>query len=469
MRVGVIGATGYAGSEVLRLCASHPDLEVVLATGETNAGKRVGEHVPALAAAYPTTVYAETDTVVTSDVDVVFVALPHGQSQKVVPELVARNISVVDLGADFRLSDVNDYRALVRRRPRSARTAPEGGLRTGGTTPQRVGRRDVDRRAGLLSRRPARSRSGRSSTLSVIERRGIIVNALSGTSGAGRALSERLHFSRLAGNAEAYGLLSHRHTPEIQQELDAELLFTPHLVATSRGMLVTAYARVRDPTLTTESALALLRSDLRRGSLRGRHRRTSDAEGSRREQPLLRERARRRTNRVAHRHEFDRQPHQGRGGPGDSGLERRHRARRDARTPDDRRDAVNCVVVKLGGHALDSLLPTSPVLVDLAHDVARTARRRRERRRRARRRTADRRTAGRGLGSRARSRTGFASPTPRPCEFVVMALSDVNVRIVAALNDAGLASVGTVRCGRERCCVRSRWANPTTASATRRS
>jgi N-acetyl-gamma-glutamyl-phosphate reductase len=93
----------------------------------------------------------------------------------------------------------------------------------------------------------------------VIERRGIVVNALSGTSGAGRATSDRLHFSRLAGNAEAYGLLSHRHTPEIQQELDAELLFTPHLVSTSRGMLVTAYGRVADATLTTDSALSLLR------------------------------------------------------------------------------------------------------------------------------------------------------------------------------------------------------------------
>ncbi len=85
------------------------------------------------------------------------------------------------------------------------------------------------------------------------------MNALSGTSGAGRAMSERLHFSRLAGNAEAYGLLSHRHTPEIQQELDAELLFTPHLVATSRGMLVTAYGRVTESSLTTDAALALLR------------------------------------------------------------------------------------------------------------------------------------------------------------------------------------------------------------------
>src|SRR5580692_7175444 len=110
MRVGVIGATGYAGSEVLRLCATHPDLDVVLATGESNAGRRISEFVPALAAAYPTMVFAETGALDTVDLDVAFVTLPHGQSQKVVPSLLARRVSVVDLGADFRLKDVDDYR-----------------------------------------------------------------------------------------------------------------------------------------------------------------------------------------------------------------------------------------------------------------------------------------------------------------------------------------------------------------------
>ncbi len=259
MRVGVIGATGYAGSEVLRLCASHPDLEIVLATGETNAGKRIGEHVPALAAAYPSTVFADTNTVFTSDVEVVFVALPHGQSQKLVPQLMARNVSVVDLGADFRLKDVNDYRTWYG----EAHRAPE--LLTSAVYGL-VERHRKELLGATLIAVPGCYPTASVLALGpfldaeVIERRGIVVNALSGTSGAGRSISERLHFSRMAGNAEAYGLLSHRHTPEIQQELGAELLFTPHLVATSRGMLVTAYARVRDTTLTTESALALLRS-----------------------------------------------------------------------------------------------------------------------------------------------------------------------------------------------------------------
>jgi N-acetyl-gamma-glutamyl-phosphate reductase len=86
------------------------------------------------------------------------------------------------------------------------------------------------------------------------------VNALSGASGAGRATNDRLHFSRLSGNAEAYGLLTHRHTPEIEQEIGATLLFTPHLVPVARGMLVSAYARVTSTSLTTNDALSLLRS-----------------------------------------------------------------------------------------------------------------------------------------------------------------------------------------------------------------
>jgi N-acetyl-gamma-glutamyl-phosphate reductase len=257
-----MGATGYAGSEVLRLCASHPDLEVVLATGESNAGKRVAEYVPALAAAYPTTVFAPTNDVLTSDVDVVFVALPHGHSQKVVPQLIDRGVHVVDLGADFRLKDSNDYLTWygdTHAAPALLANAVYGLVErhrkelVGATLIAVPGCYPT---ASILALGPFLDAGA-------IERHGIVVNALSGSSGAGRAASDRLHFSRLSGNAEAYGLLSHRHTPEIQQELDAELIFTPHLVATSRGMLVTAYGRVTDASLTTDSALALLRETYR--------------------------------------------------------------------------------------------------------------------------------------------------------------------------------------------------------------
>ena len=258
MRVGIVGATGYAGLEVLRLCASHEDAEVVLATGESNAGRRVAEHAPALARLYPELVYAATNAVIDASLEVAFLALPHGHSQRLVPQLIANGVQVVDLGADFRLKNPADYLDWYGEQ----HSVP--GLLSQSVYGLVERHRDELVGASLIAVPgcyPTASSLALGPFLDAghIERRGIIVNALSGASGAGRATSDRLHFSRLAGNAEAYGLLAHRHTIEIQQELGAELLFTPHLVPTSRGMLVTAYAKVTTKGLTTEGALEHLR------------------------------------------------------------------------------------------------------------------------------------------------------------------------------------------------------------------
>lgn len=256
----MIGATGYAGSELLRLSASHPDLDVVLATGESNAGKLVGEFVPALAALYPSMVFEPLAALDDADLDVAFVALPHGQSQLVVPELLTRGVQVVDLGGDFRLKSVETYEqwygaahvapallassiyGLVERH--RAELVGATFITVPGCYPT----------ASALALGPFLDRG-------LITRTGIVVNALSGVSGAGRAPSDRLHFGRLAANAEAYGLLDHRHTPEIEQELGAQVIFTPHLLPVSRGMLVTAYGQlaVATDSFTTHDALTVLR------------------------------------------------------------------------------------------------------------------------------------------------------------------------------------------------------------------
>jgi N-acetyl-gamma-glutamyl-phosphate reductase len=259
MRIGIVGATGYAGSELLRLSADHPDLEMVVATGETNAGRRVAEHVPALAALYPSTIFSSTSAIFEAELDVVFLALPHGQSQHLVPGLLERGAQVVDLGADFRLKQATDYvtwyghehvapallatsvYGLVERH--RAQLAGATMIAVPGCYPT----------ASALALGPFLDRG-------LMARTGIIVNALSGVSGAGRTPSDRLHFGRLAANAEAYGLLTHRHTPEIQQELGAELLFTPHLIPAGRGMLVTAYGRATSNSFTTDDALEVLRT-----------------------------------------------------------------------------------------------------------------------------------------------------------------------------------------------------------------
>ena len=257
MRVAVVGASGYAGQELLRLAATHPDLEVVLATGESAAGTAIGEHAPALAAVYAGQSFAPTSDLATADVDTVFLALPHGQSQNWVPDLVARGVRVVDLGADYRLKDPavyeTWYHAAHQSRDLLARAVY--GL---------VERHRHDLPGATLIAVPGCYPTATSLALGpfldagLVEREGIVVNALSGVSGAGRATSERLHYPRLAANAEAYSLLTHRHTPEMEQELAARLLFTPHLVPASRGMLVTAYARTRATGLSSADALEVL-------------------------------------------------------------------------------------------------------------------------------------------------------------------------------------------------------------------
>ncbi|MHB8380267.1 MAG: N-acetyl-gamma-glutamyl-phosphate reductase [Acidimicrobiales bacterium] len=259
MRVGVMGATGYAGSEVLRLVASHPDLEVVVASGSSSVGKRVAEHTPALAAAFPSLMVESPERVFDGDLDVVFLALPHGESQTFVPQLLERGVQVVDLGADFRLKDAEDYARWYghEHKAKDLLVTAVYGL---------VERHRDELHGATLIAVPGCYPTASALALGpfcdegLVERENIVVNALSGASGAGRATNERLHFSHLAGNAEAYGLLTHRHTPEIQQEIGATVLFTPHLVPVSRGMLVSAYARVTSTSFTTTDALTLLRS-----------------------------------------------------------------------------------------------------------------------------------------------------------------------------------------------------------------
>jgi N-acetyl-gamma-glutamyl-phosphate reductase len=257
MRIAIIGGSGYAGAELLRLCAQHSDMDVVVATGETSAGRRIADHVPALAALYRDTVFAPTSAVDETDVDVAFVALPHGQSQRLVPGLLERGVQVVDLGADFRLARASLYPEWYGDEHSAPALLAEAvyGL---------VERHRDDLVGARLIAVPGCYPTASALALGpfldrgLVERQGVVINALSGVSGAGRAASDRLHFGRLEGSAEAYGLLRHRHTPEIEQEIGAEVLFTPHLVAASRGLLVTAYART-STVLSSDGALTLLR------------------------------------------------------------------------------------------------------------------------------------------------------------------------------------------------------------------
>jgi len=228
VKVGVVGASGYAGTELLRLCAGHPDLEVAAATAGGHAGSSVAAHTPALAAAYPSLHYAPSDPAELDGLDLVFLALPHGESQHLVPELVDRVGAVVDLAADFRLTDPGLYPTWY------GETHSAPGLVEAGVI-------SVDDGSGPV---PA-----------------LVVDAASGVSGAGRAPKDHLSFGSVDEDFVAYGLLDHRHTAEMEQGLGTPVLFTPHLAPMTRGILATCYARPSVPAeaLTTEAALAVLR------------------------------------------------------------------------------------------------------------------------------------------------------------------------------------------------------------------
>jgi len=258
MRIGIVGATGYAGLELLRLLGSHPEAEIVVATGDSNAGRSVAEHAPALAALFPTLVYQSTEGILTSDVDAVFVALPHGHSQPYVAALRERDVTVIDLGADFRLRDADDYPQWYGQEHQFPHLLSDAVYSL-------VERHRSQLPGARLLAVPGCYPTATALALGpfvdagIITKEQIIVNALSGVSGAGRSPSERLHFPRLSGNAEAYGLVNHRHTVEMQRELGVSLLFTPHLIPVSRGMLVTAYGPLTRE-LSTAQALDLLRT-----------------------------------------------------------------------------------------------------------------------------------------------------------------------------------------------------------------
>ena len=249
MKVGIVGASGYTGAELLRLLAAHPALEVAVATAHTHAGQPVGGHTPSLAAAYPGLVYEDSQPGRLDGLDVVFCALPHGESQRVVPELRGRVGLVVDLAADFRLRDASLYPSWYGGEHAAPDLLAEAvyGLPelfrddlAGATLVAAAG--CYPTAAGLALAPLVRQ--------GLVEPTGIIVDAASGVSGAGRGPKESLHFGTVDEDFNAYGLLTHRHTPEMEQILGCEVLFTPHLAPMVRGILATCYAASR-PTRPT--------------------------------------------------------------------------------------------------------------------------------------------------------------------------------------------------------------------------
>jgi N-acetyl-gamma-glutamyl-phosphate reductase len=258
MRVGILGASGFTGVELLRLCASHPDLDVVMAGADTQAGRAVSELYPSLAACYPSLAFTKTTVTDVAGLDVVFSALPHGESQAFMGELLGKVGLVVDLSADFRLHDPAIYAKWYGR----AHASPELLSRFVYGLPE-LFRGDLQ--GASLIAAPGCYPTAAGIALAplvragMIEATGIVVDAASGISGAGRKPTQTTHFNTVDEDFTAYGLLHHRHTPEIEQVVGAEVLFTPHLAPMNRGILATCYARPRPAAPDTEEVIGVLK------------------------------------------------------------------------------------------------------------------------------------------------------------------------------------------------------------------
>ena len=241
-RVAVAGATGYAGSELVRLLAAHPQVELVAVTSQRRAGE-------ALSAVHPSLRGVEDRPLVSMEAlddlapELVFLALPHTISMAHVRALGLDRFRFIDLSGDFRLRSATEYERWYG----TPHVAPEAlaqavyGLpelsREGLEDARLVANPGCYPTATILALAPL-LRSG------LIRAEGIIVDAKSGVTGAGATARPGTHFPRVHGNFNAYSLLTHRHTPEMEQALGgaASLLFTPHLLPVDRGILATAYA-----------------------------------------------------------------------------------------------------------------------------------------------------------------------------------------------------------------------------------
>lgn len=255
--IAILGASGFVGAELLRLCALHPQLRPVRLFGDSQAGMALESVHPHLALAYPDLVVERYSPKALDGVGLVFAALPHGHSQAVAPGIIERSIPFVDLGADFRLDDPQSYERWYNEpheRPdlldRFVYGIPE-------LNRERIAASTTVAAAGCY---PTSAILALKPLLDLIEPGSIVVDAASGVSGAGKGLKEETHFGTVDENFTAYGLLTHRHTAEMEMALGGRVLFTPHLAPMNRGILATCYGMARGTMAPDEPLQALRRA-----------------------------------------------------------------------------------------------------------------------------------------------------------------------------------------------------------------
>ena len=255
-RVAVVGATGYTGSESLRYLLGHPSVDVVAAVARSAAGSPLSHAVPALTGRTDLVCEPYDGPALAGRADAALLCLPHGEAQDVAHELLGAGVTVVDLSADHRMGDAALHEQVYgpHRHPERLGEAVYG-------APELF--RESIRGARLIAAPGCYPTSANLALwpllrADLVDPADLIVDAKSGVSGAGRAPTDAAHFPECGEGVTAYKVLTHRHGPEIERALGAasgrrvRVLFTPHLVPMSRGILCTAYARLRPGATATD-------------------------------------------------------------------------------------------------------------------------------------------------------------------------------------------------------------------------
>lgn len=252
IRVGIAGATGFAGQELVSLLARHPQVELV--AGMSSTADSAARPLPRLARIWNGQLEPLNIQKLATSTDVTFLALPEQAAADVAPPLVAAGVKVIDLSGAFRIRD-NADRAHWYPATASLPAGTAYGLveyfADAIKTATLVACPGCYPTAALLSLMPL-VKAGLVNTDA-----GIVIDAKSGISGAGRTASDRTHFSENHGSVAAYGVLGHRHVAEMQQELGAEVTFVPHLVPLDRGILETIYVKTAAGVTAEQIATAM--------------------------------------------------------------------------------------------------------------------------------------------------------------------------------------------------------------------
>lgn len=249
VQVGIVGGTGYTGVELLRLLAAHPYSEVVAITSRSETGVKVADMYPNLRGFYDLA-FSEPDVDVLKRCDVVFFATPHGVAMSMAPELTAAGVKVIDLAADFRISDLDIWAKWYG----FEHTCPEMMSQVAYGLPELF--REEIKQANVIANPGCYPTSILLGLLplvkaDLIELTGIVADGKSGVSGAGKGASVAMLGAEMSESFKAYGVAGHRHLPEMKDKLQAvagkpvSMTFVPHLVPMVRGMESTIYATLK--------------------------------------------------------------------------------------------------------------------------------------------------------------------------------------------------------------------------------